>query len=256
MQLREWQEGFQRAVLAGDGAGLVLRETAMSAEQGIAIYSNAYAARLCEALRSNFEALHRLLGDDDFAAMARQFSEVHPPVAASIRWHGDRLADFLAATEPYRSCPAIAEVARFEWALRHAVDAADAERVEADALRHLLPAQWCELRCDLHPSLSLLHFEWNAPQVWRALDADAEPPQPTRDGRHWLVYRDAELATHWRHADEAEIALLRLWRSGADFGALCAELETRLGAADAAALAAAQWLQTWLRQGLLVHPRQ
>lgn len=256
MRLRDWQEGLQRAVLTGDAAGLALRATEMPAGQGIAIYINAYAARLCEALRSNFEAVHRLLGDDDFAAMARQFSEVHPPIAASIRWHGDRLADFLAATEPYRSCPVIAELARFEWALRHSMDAADAKRFEVDALKNLPPEQWLELRCDLHPSLSLLHFEWNAPQVWRALDTDEEPPQPARDVRHWLVYRDAQLVANWRCADETEIALLRLWESGASFGALCAELETRLGAADAAALAAAQWLHTWLGQGLLVYPGQ
>jgi hypothetical protein len=256
MRLRDWQEGLQRSMLAGDALGLALRESRLSAPQGIAIYANAYVARLCEALRSNYEALRRLLGDDDFASMARQFSEVHPPAAASIRWHGDRLPDFLASHEPYRSCPAIAELARFEWALRHTVDAADAERIEAGALKNLPPDQWLELRCDLHPSLSLLHFEWNAPQVWRALDADEDPPQPVRDCRRWLVYRDAELVANWRSADDLEVALLRLWADGADFGALCGELEQRLGTADAAAVAAAQWLNTWIGQGLLVYPHQ
>lgn len=256
MRLRDWQEGVQRAVLNGETAALAMRETPLPAARGMALYSNAYVARLGEALRSNFAALCRLLGDDDFATMARQFSAAAPPMAASIRWHGDRLSDFLAATEPYRSCPAIAELARFEWALRHTVDAADADRVTAAALQTLPAAAWPALRCDLHPSVSLLHFEWNAPQVWRALDADEEPSRPVRDGRHWLVYRDVELVARWRSVDDTEIALLRLWECGANFDALCAELEQRLGTADAAAVAAAQWLHAWVGQGLLVHAHQ
>jgi len=255
MQLRDWQENLQRAVLSGDMTGLRLREEGLSGQRGVAIYGDAYVARLHDALRGNYEALHRLLGDDDFASMARHFASTHPPATASIRWYGDRLSDFLTASEPYRSCPAIAELARFEWALRHTVDAADAERIDADALKALSPAQWSELSCNLHPSLSILHFEWNTPQIWRALDADEEPPEPVRDPRSWLVYRDAELVARWRYADETEVALLQLWKSGSDFGALCVEAETRLGDADAAAHAAAQWLHTWIGQGLLVHPR-
>jgi hypothetical protein len=255
MRLRDWQEQLQCAVLAGgDRVELRLRETGLARKQGIDIYANAYAVRLRDALQSNYEALHRLLGDEDFAAMADRFADAVPPSTVSIRWHGDGLAEFLAATEPYRSCPAISELARFEWALRHTVDAADAVRIDTDALQALAPEQWPELRCGLHPSLSILRFEWNAPQIWRALDADEEPPQPVRNDCYWLIHRDRELVANWRSADETEVAMLQLWGSGANFGALCTELEKRLSDPDSAAIAAVRFLRMWLDHGLLTHP--
>jgi hypothetical protein len=256
MQLRDWQEQLQHAVLGGEGSSLRLRESGLSPGQGIGIYANAYAMRLRDALQCNYEALHGLLGDDDFAAMAHRFAEDFPPSTVSIRWYGDGLPDFLSATAPYRDCPAIAELARFEWALRHTVDAADAIRIDADALRSLAPEQWPDLRCGLHPSLSILHFEWNAPAIWRALDAGDDPPQPARNDSHWLISRDRELVANWRSADALEVAMLRLWRSGANFGALCSDLEQRLLDADAAAIAAVRFLHAWIEQGLLIHPSE
>lgn len=254
MRLRDWQEQLQHAVLTGERSSLRVREDGLASVQGMAIYANAYAARLRDALQCNYEALYRLLGDEDFATMAHGFAELFPPSTVSIRWYGDGLSDFLAVTDPYRGCPAIAELARFEWALRHTVDAADAACIDAGSLQLLAPELWPELCCGLHPSLSILQFEWNAPRIWRALDAGEEPPQPERNSSYWLVSRDREFVANWRSADEVEVAMLRLWSSGANFGALCAELETRLGTADGAAITAVQLLRVWLEQGLLTLP--
>lgn len=254
MQLREWQQRFQDAVLGETTTDdLPLQSRGLSPALSIGIYANAYRERLHEALHSNYPALHCLLGDDDFAAMAYGFIDKHPSQAASIRWFGADLSGYLQSVAPYDACPAIGELAQFEWALRHSVDAADAARVDAHYLQSLDPAQWTTLCFDVHPSLNLLHFDWNVPQVWRALDADQEPPPPTPLDSHWLVYRSAALTTEWRSAEALEVTAIQQWTRGKHFGAICEVLEAHLGDANDAAMTAASLMRGWIEQGLLVH---
>ncbi len=253
MRLREWQQSFQQAVLGTlHGKQVPLQQKRLPNEFSIEIYANAYRERLHEALRSNYVVLHKLLGDRDFAEMAYAFTAAHPPQTASIRWFGAELSNYLRDIEPYSSCPALSEIAQFEWALRHTVDAADAERIDSIYLQSLSAEQWAALRCDLHPSLTILHCDWNAPQVWRALDADEELPQPAAFDSYWFVYRDGDLASQWRSADAYEAEAIRLWTRGENFGALCAFLEEKIGNAESAIATAASFMRTWIEQGLLV----
>src|SRR5579872_6326059 len=99
MQLREWQRHFQHAVLGNVNTdALPLQKKGLRRELSLGIYANAYRERLHEALRSNYGALHQLLGDHDFAAMAYAFTAAHPPETASIRWFGAALPKFLHDT--------------------------------------------------------------------------------------------------------------------------------------------------------------
>lgn len=254
MQLHEWQQSFQGAVLGAiDSDKVPLRKKGLSRELSIGIYANAYRERLHEALRDNYHALHQLLGDRDFADMAYAFTAAQPPQAASIRWFGAALPDYLHSTEPYSSCPAIGELAQFEWALRHTVDAADAECIDANFLRALNAANWPGLRCDLHPALTILHFDWNAPQIWRALAAGEAPPESVQFESYWFVYRGADLLSEWRSADGYEAQAIRLWSQGKNFAAICELLEEEIGGAEPAVTMAASFMRTWIEQGLLVH---
>lgn len=259
MRLHEWQTSFQHIVLGAKSIdALPLLEKNLSRERSMGIYANAYRERLHEALRSNYPALHQLLGDDDFATMAYAFTENYPSQHASIRWFGAELSNYLNKTPPYNGCAAIAELAQFEWALRHTVDAKDAERIDADYLQSLSGEQWSTLRCAIHPSLSILKFAWNAPQVWRSLDAGETPPVPTPLTNDWFVYRGRDLMSEWRSADANEVEALALWSRGENFSALCDFLFEKTSAeengdANAAVAIAASYMRTWVEQGLLIH---
>jgi hypothetical protein len=254
MRLCEWQERFQSAMLgARPRADLPLRGAGLPRELSIDIYAYAYRERLHEALRSNYGALHRLLGDRDFAEMAYAFTAAHPPRTVSIRWFGADLPLYLRTVAPFFDCAVLAELAQFEWALRHTIDAAEGERIDADFLRSLSATQWETLRCAMHPSLSVLHFAWNAPPLWCALDNGGEPPAPTQCGAYWFVYRDANLVTQWRSAETTEALAMQRWQRGDDFSAICNFLAARDEHSDAA-IKAAELMRCWVDQGLLIHP--
>jgi hypothetical protein len=262
MQLREWQEAVQRSILApGQEAGgelLAWIKTAglpagcAGARDRLDVYADAYRLRLTEALRTNYPALHKLLGDDDFSGLAHRYLKAHPPRHASIRWFGDSLADFMRAHPPYREVPAMADLAAFEWALRHTADAADGRIVSARELQETSPGNWGELAFGLHPSLTILELRWNAPQLWRALDADENPPRAVHEDTSWLVYRRPDLASGWRSATAPEVAALRCIDRGLTVADLCEALCDSLSDPGAVPLAVATFLRDWVGQGLLV----
>ena len=110
----ELQRRFQRAVLSEDFApGLFVAEGREIAG-GLGLYLMAYRARLLSALRDNFPVLHRALGDEAFAELARDYIDAHPSRFRSIRWFGDELTAFLDAGPERLPHPALADVARIE----------------------------------------------------------------------------------------------------------------------------------------------
>lgn len=252
MQLHEWQSALQQSVLTEtDLLADWLKPSDLDRQTRLGIYSNAYVARLNEALLCNYPAVHQILGDDDFYTMTCAYLQSHPSVDASIRWFGGQLNEFLASNEPYKDLPVLSELARFEWALRHTVDAADAERVSVEALQLIPPEHWAELTFALHPSLSRLMMQWNVTPIWRALTEGEEPPEPCTDAAHWLVYRQQDLSSVWRSASEIEVLLLKAMAEGKSFVDLCEISAEHIDDADNVAVVVASVLRGFVEQGLL-----
>ena len=218
------------------------------------IYRQAYAARLVSALRVNFGVLPLVLGDDAFDTLARAYIEAHPSRTPSIRWFGDRLADFMVARPDLVPHPAITELARMEWALRGAFDAADASPLALQSLAELPPDAWHALVFVPLPSVQLLDLGWRIEPVWRALQGvgagDELPELPAPKAfEHALVVWRSGLATRWRALEQPTSAWLRAAIGGAPFAAQCASAAEQVGASRAAAQVAAA-LRGWVDDGL------
>jgi len=207
--------------------------------------------RLVEALRTNYPAVHQLLGDNDFNALGSRFLRAHPPSHASIRWFGENLASFLRTEEPYNRVPAMADLADFEWALRHTIDAAEAGVLTSEYMESLNPQLWGDLTFGLQPSLTILKLNWNAPQIWRALTEHEPPPAPVQQAGFWFVYRQPDLVSGWRSASALEVAAIQAVDRGLSFAELCEELCNLTDDIDAVPLTAATFLRDWVSQGLL-----
>lgn len=255
MTLQAQQQALQQAIL-----GRPLRPRLLKPQQAhrLAVYAHAYRARLLGALRDNHEVLALAMGDEAFEALGLAYIEAHPSPHASIRWYGDALADFMAAVEaPALPHPALADLARMDWALRAAFDAADAPVLRAEDLQALSPEAWPGLQLRLQPSVQLLPLQWAVEPVWRALrlhrpGEDAEPvlDEPAALAHTLLVWRQG-LETRWRSLGALEAELLQAVVNGACFEQLCGLAAERLGA-EAAAARAVQALQQWLGEELLV----
>jgi hypothetical protein len=257
-RLPEIQGDFQQFLLGNEPTAIeqhVVGTEKVPVATRLAIYGDGYTSRLIEALEANFPILSKLLGEGDFRTLGTAYVTRHPSSFFSIRHYGNGLAGFLVSEPEYAGAPVLAELASWEWAMTEVFDAADAEPIGTEALARVAPDEWAELRFDWHPSLRRVALVWNAPQIWKAVGDDAEPPEVELSAApvEWLLWRQ-NLHTYFRSLEPGEAAALEAARAGGSFGELCELLSAQLGEAEAP-LAAAGFLKGWVASGLIVAVR-
>jgi hypothetical protein len=255
--LIEQQRRLSRAIVDDASTVATLAEGLLRSRPGgslLHIYRHAYRARLVAALRENHEGLPRVMGDEAFDALAQAYLSAYPSRHPSIRWFGESLADFMQARPALALHPSMADLARMEWALRTAFDAADAVPIRAEALQALEAQAWPGLRFVLLPSVRLVTLHWAVEPLWRALKAqpaDGEPelPEPAPHDHGLLTWRP-DLETRWRSLERLETVLLRAVLDRHPFAVLCTCAAAEVGEDDAATAVVAA-LQGWLAEGLI-----
>src|SRR5258708_28127612 len=169
VSLADLQRVLQDSLLAeSDGFVAAVRDTRKADRTTLLdVYRNGYALRLIEVLTNDYPGLMAMAGPDDFDQLARAYIAAHPSRHASVRWFGQHLADFIAATPPYSRSPAAAEMARFEWLLGEAFDAPDLVPITAAQLMALAPEAWETLCFTPLPSLRRSVFAFEVAQAWQ-----------------------------------------------------------------------------------------
>ncbi|HEY6643861.1 DNA-binding domain-containing protein [Povalibacter sp.] len=252
MDLAQLQRAFQRHVLAGDEtiAAVIHASAAVPVATRLAVYAGAYRLRLAEALAHNYPRLQQLLGSEAFDTVAHGYIQAHPSTVASVRWLGDQLADYFASIHPDQ--PILADLARWEWAIAAAFDAADVEPLTERSMNSIDPVQWAALRLQLHPSVKVLQMSTNAPAVFKALTNNAEPPPPATlpSPQSWFIWRQ-ELTPRYRSAPDDEADALQTLASQGTFEQLCERL-CDWHDADAVPTRAVILLKGWIRDEMLV----
>ncbi len=234
--LREQQRVLQLAILAEERFAPQLSQ---AEAPRLSVYRHAYRARLAGALRTNYPALAKLLGDTEFERVAAGYARAHPSRHFSIRWHGAQLAAFLGEGP-------LADLARMEWALGLAFDAPGARVLDAGLLAHVPLHDWPSVPLALHPSLSVLPMDWAVEGQWQALrkDGAAASAAPERYEHVLLAWRKS-LDAHWRIATHAEGRALLALRGGGTLQQACE------AAGEEHADSAGAWFAGWVREGML-----
>jgi hypothetical protein len=200
------------------------------------VYRVAYRARLRAALRDNFDTLPLVMGDEAFDELANAYIASEPSRHYSLRWFGHRLGDFMATNDAFVPHPAMTDLARMEWALRNAFDAAPATPLTSAELAAVPATDWVELTFVLHPSVHLLSMGWAVGPVWHALKAGHDDMDPPEAFEHDLMVWRLGMNTQWKSLTPMEAAFLKGLASGRTFGQLC---EALVGQEQAAATAVA-----------------
>ena len=246
----------------------VLDTTRATRDVLLDVYREAYALRLIEALHTDCPGVHAMAGPGGFDAMARAYIRAHPSRHASVRWFGRDFAAFLATTAPFSESPALADMARFEWAMGEAFDAEDAAPLTFDDMAGLPSEAWNALRLQLVPSLRGLTLQFQTPQAWLRRDGvepgalEVLPSPATPPGVDWLLWRSApDGETQFRSMEADEAWMIDRARAGTAFPALCdglAAFAPRGATADdtdATALWAAEraagLLRAWVDAGMV-----
>ncbi len=248
--LRELQASFRRCLQAGDDtvARHLTGSEKLAVCERLGIYQRAYRSRLVEALGKDYPALHALLGEEGFTSLCHAYIDVHPSRSFSLRWLGENMASFLSDVDYPSHLP---ELARFEWALVEAFDAADAVVAKEAELATIPAPQWPALKLRFSPSAQILSCRWNVPALWRAVKDETTRPEPVSLSQRLacLVWRE-QLTTRYRTLEDDEAEAMKAAAGGASFAALCERL-TRWHTDEAVPLRAASLLKRWLTEGLI-----
>ncbi len=152
------------------------------------VYRNNVVVSLTEALNTGFPATAKLLGSQNFEALAGMFLRATPPKSPLMMHYGDGFPDFLQGIEALAHLPYLADVARLELAQRHAYHAADTEALDATALSDHDPDILLGLRFEFAPSVHLLRSDWPQHAIW-AFNMVADSPKPAPVAQDVLITR-------------------------------------------------------------------
>lgn len=252
--LKELQENFKSHLLKGDGAicADIVSTRELSNIDRLAIYGNAYYARLEEALQGDYEIIHTLLGDEEFSTLCRRYIDSHPSSFYSLRWFGQFMAAFLQDNEPYSQFPYLHELAVFEWRFTDAFDADDKYVVVEADMAHVPLDSWPDLSVALHPSVSWFGYTWNILPVWKAVKENSEIPelQQLDERETCLVWRHG-LVTKYRTLEKKESLLMLAADNGSSFSQWCEILVNAGEAEDDVPMMVAMILKTWIGLGMI-----
>lgn len=251
VELQALQQAFMQGLLAQpDIPPVQVTPGHLPIELRWHIYANAYQSRLLECLQEDFEQSWAYVGDELFESLCLGYLQQHPPRSWTLRELGTSFPSYLA--EVLAEHPQVAELAEFEWRLRAAFDAADAEPLTLTEIQRQPAESWPELRFLTVPSASLHPQHFNTLAVWKALKEEQAPPAPhyQEQASVCLIWRDGERLSRYRSLEPGEAEAVQSLFRRETFAALCLEVGELLGE-EVAAFRAGCFLQLWLAEGLL-----
>ena len=218
------------------------------------VYRDGYALRLIEVLTIDYP---RRAGDGRARRLRRTWrAPISPTIPRAIHRCAGSAGSWPTSwptRAPYNSSPALAEMARFEWALGEAFDSVDADAGhgrgrDGGAARGVgddLPSRRSR-RCSAWPSPTTCRRRGSAARRSsrarsrsRALDA----PVP------WVIWRP-ERVSNFRSLEPDEAAMLGAMVERPPFPALCEALLPYVEE-DQAAARAAGLLRAWVEEGMI-----
>lgn len=239
MNLAQTQELFWEALSGRRGAelaGCFLGTEALPAEARVRIYAEMVLYRQVDALREDFPQLAAHLGDHGFFDLARDYVRAHPSESPDLGRLGRSLAAWLAADRP-----ALAELARLEWARAEVFFARFAEPLKPGALSVLEPEQFAYAKLQLVPALQLIEFTHDAPAAWQAL-RDGASEVEIEPGRTFAAIWRKGFEVHHAALAPDEARALQLARSSSPIGEVCGAFAERQDPTAAAFETLASWL--------------
>ena len=158
------------------------------------VYRNNVVVSLIEALKATFPVACRLVGDEFFAATAREFVRTSPPGSPILSRYGEEFPNFLAQFEPVSDIPYLPDVARLEWLQLRAYHAPDASSLDAGDFAHLDPSSIPNLVVSLLPSVRLFSSPFACVSIWRTNthDQEVKPIEDLHRGEDALVLRPGQ----------------------------------------------------------------
>ncbi|WP_417603009.1 putative DNA-binding domain-containing protein [Primorskyibacter flagellatus] len=152
------------------------------------VYRNNVAVSLTEALETGFPTISKLIGPENFRAIAARYLRASPPTSPLMMHYGAGFPAFLETVEPLAHLGYLPDVARLELALRRSFHAADHTPADPALLQGVDENALMSCRLQLAPSAHLLRSPWPIVSIW-AYNMRPGSPKPQARPEDALILR-------------------------------------------------------------------
>jgi hypothetical protein len=161
MNEAERQQRLLASLLAAkaDVSALDTRGGSARALRGLQAYRANADASATRALATAFATVQSLIGDDDFAQLAREYWRAEPPQRGDLGEWGAGFASWLESHTAFAEWPYLGDCARLDWALHQCERAADTV-LDADSIARLGDTDPARLRLQLADGVALIESRW------------------------------------------------------------------------------------------------
>lgn len=182
------------------------------------IYRNNVTVSLIEALRAQFPATERLLGEERFRFLAREYLRIDPPRDAFLGLWGEGFADYLAASEHLARHPFVPDVTRIEYAHAVATHAQDMPPIDIARLGAIAPDALEGVILRFNPAAMLTSSRYPAVTIFVDNRAPGEPPPRSLAVAECGLITRPELAVRILAISPGEHVFFLALKSGAKLG--------------------------------------
>ena len=260
---------------------VITRSQALNSVDRLAVYGNAYYARLLECMRDLFPALVQALGAELFDSFAFSYLQQCPPHSYTLERLADRFVQFLEETRPKlrdltddtdeaddtgdlaanadtdedvlaAAWPDfIIDLARLEWTIDHVFDGPGVERQPPLTVEQLtsIPAdQWPHARLEPVVCLRLLTFKYPVNGYYTAFRRGEAPPLPDACESFAAIARRDYIVRRFE-LSKPQFELLSALVSGRSVGEAIAQCTDFCADVDSVATSLQNWFRIWSANG-------
>ncbi len=170
LALPDLQAAFAAHVAGRDRADLVaaIVGDTIPADARLRIYRHHVSHSLSAALAATFPTVQALVGEGFFLALAQGFVAQALPTRPMLAEYGADFPAFVAAHEPARGLPYLADIARLDWALNVAFHSPEGQRLAAGDLAGIAADRLPLLSLALPKGASLIRSHYPIDRIWNA----------------------------------------------------------------------------------------
>lgn len=155
------------AAVQADAGALAVRQPPERALRGLQAYRANASAAAERALATAYPTVQAMLGDEDFARLAREHWREVPAVQGDLGEWGGGLAAWIEAHAGLADWPWLADCARVDWA-RHRCERAADGALDAGSLNRLGDADPMQLHVVFADGFALVESRWPVATIHRA----------------------------------------------------------------------------------------
>ena len=173
------------------------------------IHKNNFFITLADALRQVYPVLNRLVGEEYFDHVARDYVCSNPPKGGCLVDFGEDFPSFMAARSEVRNLVYLEDVGRFEWLLNESFHEEDAVSVAPTVFEEFVEESYGDLRFQFLPSSRLFYSPYPVHKIWQTNLQDESPKQVSLDeGPSWSLIVRPEMEVEVRHLHKADYKFL------------------------------------------------